>query len=514
MSAATVAATLQAAPATLVARKDGAAAADYDVLVVGAGPAGLAAATTAAGLGLRTVLLDEQAAPGGQIYRAITSTPLTERNILGDDYWHGATLLQPFLDSGATYLPESTVWAIAPAGAAVGAAPAGGAARARPAMYEVAYSGPSGSVILRARYIILATGAQERPFPIPGWTLPGVISAGAAQILLKSAGMAPQDSTVLAGCGPLLYLIAWQYLNAGVRIDALLETAPRGNLRQALPHAWGFLRSPYLGKGLKLLRAVRAAVPIVRNVIELEALGDNAVQAVRLRSADGAERTLPAQQLLLHHGVIPNVNLSRAVGIDHEWNEALACWEPRVDRWGVTSVPGVALAGDGAGIAGALAAEQRGRLAAAHAALLLGRIDETRRDHLAAPWRGALQRATRGREFFDALYLPAAAFRRPRGDTLVCRCEEVTAEQIRATVRLGCPGPNQMKAFLRCGMGPCQGRLCGATVTEVIADERGVHPREVGYYRLRFPTKPLTLGELADMPQTEASLRAVVRGTK
>lgn len=470
-----------------------------DLLVVGAGPAGLAAATLAAKMGVDTVLLDEQQAPGGQIYRAITTTPVTDRGILGEDYWHGASLVAPFQQSGARYVPGATVWAVAQRTAPQ---PEEG--------FEVAYSVAGEARIVHARRLLLATGAQERPFPIPGWTLPGVITAGAAQILLKSSGMVPSDRTVLAGCGPLLYLVAWQYLNAGVKIDALLETTPPGRMGQALPKVWGFLRSPYLAKGLKLVRAVKAAVPIVRGVTALEALGEGRLESVRY-VAGGATRTLPVEQLMLHQGVVPNVNLSRAVGVEHRWNDALDCWEPQVDAWGLTSVDGVGMAGDGAGIAGALAAEHRGRLAALQAAHLLGRIDARKRDSEAVAPREALARAVRGREFFDALYKPAEAFRRPTGDTIVCRCEEVTAAQVRGTVKLGCSGPNQMKAFLRCGMGPCQGRFCGLTVSEIIAEERGVPTQEVGYYRLRFPTKPLTLGELASLPQTDDSRLAVVR---
>ena len=147
-------------------------------------------------------------------------------------------------------------------------------------------------------------------------------------------------------------------------------------------------------------------------------------------------------------------------------------------------------------------------LAASHA---LGNIDEARRDAMAAGHRRALARASASRPFLDALFAPPPAFRVPAADTIVCRCEEVNAGEVRDAVRLGCPGPNQLKAFVRCGMGPCQGRLCGATVVELIADARGVHPRDVGYFRLRFPIKPLTLGELATLPQTEASRAAVVR---
>ena len=424
---------------------------------------------------------------------------MTDRGILGEDYWHGASLVAPFQQSGARYVPGATVWAVAEHTAPH---PEKG--------FEVAYSVAGEARIVHARRLLLATGAQERPFPIPGWTLPGVITAGAAQILLKSAGVVPADRTVLAGSGPLLYLVAWQYLNAGVKIDALLETTPPGRMGQALSKVWGFLRSPYLGKGLKLLRAVKAAVPIVKGVTSLEALGEDKLHSVRY-TAGGVTRTLPADQLMLHQGVVPNVNLSRAVGVEHRWNDALDCWEPQVDEWGLTSVDGIGMAGDGAGIAGALAAEHRGRLAALQAAHLLGRIDARKRDSEAVAPRDALARAVRGREFFDALYKAPDAFRRPVGDTIVCRCEEVTAAQVRETVKLGCSGPNQMKAFLRCGMGPCQGRFCGLTVAELIAEERGVPTQEVGYYRLRFPTKPLTLGELASLPQTDDSRQAVVR---
>ncbi|MGY8525918.1 FAD/NAD(P)-dependent oxidoreductase [Paracidovorax citrulli] len=488
-----------------------------DLLVVGAGPAGLAAATRAAALGLSTVLIDEQPAAGGQIYRAIGNTPVRDRAILGEDYWHGQSLLEPFARSGARHLSAATVWSI---NAWDANAAAHGHAAHPDTAFEVAYSiarpgqDPQ-AALLHCRHIVLATGAQERPFPIPGWTLPGVITAGAAQILLKTSGVVPDGRTVLVGGGPLLYLLAWQYLNAGVKLEAILETTDSAQWRKALPHAWGFLRSPYLGKGLKLLRAVRKAVPIVSGVTALEALAGNGGKVAELRyEAAGQSHTIAVDQVLLHQGVVPNTNLSRAVGAEHAWNERQDCWEPAVDAWGATSVPHITIAGDGAGIAGAVAAEHRGRISALHAAADLGRIDVATRDSEAAEHRAALTRSTRGREFFEVLYRPRAQFRRPVGDTIVCRCEEATAEQVRHAARIGCQGPNQLKAFLRCGMGPCQGRFCGLTVTELIADEQQRHPRDVGYYRLRFPTKPVTLGEIATLPQTQASREAVVRFKK
>jgi NADPH-dependent 2,4-dienoyl-CoA reductase/sulfur reductase-like enzyme len=464
----------------------------HDLVVIGAGPAGLAAAARAARLGVDTLLLDEQPTPGGQIYRAVTETPLRERAVLGADYWRGADLAASFRGSGASYVAGATVWSVS-RGREIGVS-IGGAAR-----------------LIQAKRIILATGALERPFPVPGWTLPGVMTAGAAQILLKSSGMVAQGRVVLAGTGPLLWLIAAQYLHAGAGIAALLDTTPRENWRAALPHLPAFLASPYLRKGLALLREVRAKMPVIRDVRSLYAIGDDRVREVAYRAGDGAEQRMPVDVLLLHQGVVPNLNLANAIGCRQEWREAQLCFAPVVDSWGSSSVQGIAVAGDGAGIGGAQVAAERGYLAALDAACRLGRIDQARRDREATPHRDALRRAQRGRAFLDLLYRPRASHRIPEGDTLVCRCEEVTAQQIRDTVALGCTGPNQMKSFLRCGMGPCQGRLCGLTVTELIATARGVSPAEVGYYRLRAPVKPITLEELASLPKTDAAVKAVVR---
>jgi octopine oxidase subunit A len=460
----------------------------YDVAVVGAGPAGLAAATLCAHAGLATVLFDEQASPGGQIYRAVTASPVKHDTILGADYWSGAELARAFLASGAQYVPGATVWSLT---------------RER----EIGISVAGAAHLLRAERVIIATGALERPFPIPGWTLPGVMTAGAGQILLKSSGLVPDGPTVLAGCGPLLWLIAWQYLNAGARIEAILDTT--ANRPGAWRHAPRFMLSPYLMKGLRLLLTVRRRVRVVTGVVDLRAEGRDRVEAVAYRTAGGAEQRLPVDNLFLHQGVVPNINLAMAAGIEHHWDDVQLCWRPVLDVEGSSAIAGIAIAGDGAGIAGAEAAQAYGLLAglAAVRALLPG----VRGLAPEATVRARLARLMRGRAFLDVYYRPPEQFRRPGRSTLVCRCEEVTAGQIVDTVALGCTGPNQMKAFLRCGMGPCQGRLCGLTVTELIASARGVSPQEVGYYRLRPPVKPITLAELAQLPKNDAALRSVAR---
>lgn len=468
---------------------------DLDLAVIGAGPAGLAASATAARLGLRVLMLDENPGVGGQIYRAIASNPANNRALLGADYWRGEALANDAAASSAQHAAGATVWSVSPS---------------ERAGYEIAVSMAGRSRLVAAREVMLATGALERPFPISGWTLPGVMSCGGAQTALKASGLVPEGRVVIAGCGPLLWLIAWQYLNAGVPIAAILETTPRANWRSALPYLPAFLASNYLAKGLQLMLAVRAKIRVVTGVKALRVEGTDKVEAVIYAKA-GRERRISVDALLLHQGVVPNVNLARALRCRHRWDDVQLAWTPETDDWGVTSMAGLTVAGDGAGIAGAEASAERGRIAAIGVAHRLGRIDATSRDRAAAAPRATLAHFERGRLFLDTLYRPAKAFRVPAGDTIVCRCEEVTAERIRATVALGASGPNQMKAFLRCGMGPCQGRLCGLTVAELIADARGISPREVGYYRLRPPVKPITLGELAAMPKTDASEKAVVR---
>ena len=230
-----------------------------------------------------------------------------------------------------------------------------------------------------------------------------------------------------------------------------------------------------------------------RGVRGLRALGRRRVEGV---AWEGGE--IAADHLFLHEGVIPNTQISLALQLAHHWDEAQFCWRPVVDEWGRTSLPNIAIAGDGGGIAGAAAAALSGRLAALDAAAALGRVDIAERDRRAGPIRADLAREQAIRPFLDALYRPSRSVLVPaEDDTIACRCEEVSVGQIRRAVKLGAPGPNQLKAFTRCGMGPCQGRICGPIVSAVIAEARGVPIAEIGTYRPRAPYKPITVGAIA-----------------
>lgn len=462
----------------------------YDVAVVGAGPAGLAAATATASLGLATIVFDESPSPGGQVYRSVTDTPVRRPEVLGRDFWRGADLVRPFRSSGAEYLPGTTVW---------------GVSRRADRAFDLGVSGGRPGVriggMFAARALVVAVGAIERPLPFPGWTLPGVMTAGALQTLLKSSALLPEGRVVFAGSGPLLWQVAWQITNAGAKLDAVLETIPRGRLADTMRHAPGFMFSGYLARGLELVRSVRRRATVIEHVDALEAVGDARVETVRWR-VDGTWSERPLDLLVLSHGVIANIHLPAALGCELAWNDDHAAFQPVIDTWGGTSVEGVFVAGDAAGIAGAEAAAARGRLAALGVANALGRIDADTRDAQAAKPAAALAHGLRGRRFLDALYRPAPSFRNPDDTTLVCRCEEVTAGRIRAAVHDGAVTLAALRAATRCGMGPCQGRSCLLTATELLAAEAGVSPASLAPPSIRFPLRPVTLGEIAGWPAT------------
>lgn len=457
--------------------------ATHDLIVLGAGPAGMSAAIRAASLGLKTLLLDEQPRPGGQIYRNVTAGAATVSRLLGPDYRHGEGLARQLLQSGVELRFGASVWDVSPE-------------------LAVTYQQDGRSRQVHAPQLIAATGAMERASPVPGWTLPGVMNAGAAQIALKSAAAVPAGPVVLAGCGPLLLLVACQLLDAGVAVQAVVETSPRGNWRLALRHAPAALGAPsYLLKGARMLRRLRAAgVPLFGGAQRLRVQGRDRAEALCFE-ARGKEHRVDADLVLLHHGVVPNTQLTRLMRVAHEWDVAQMAWRPRVDAWGQTSLQGLRIAGDGAGIAGARAAEPSGALAALGVAHALGRLAPNELAAQSAPLRRQLAGELRIRPFLDALYRPPAWVASPEDDTIVCRCEEVTAGRIREMARLGCQGPNQTKFFSRCGMGPCQGRMCGLAVTQILAQEQGRAPADVGAYRIRSPLKPLALQSIAALAQ-------------
>ncbi|WMC12350.1 NAD(P)/FAD-dependent oxidoreductase [Oceanimonas pelagia] len=454
-----------------------------DLLVVGAGPAGLALATDAARLDLSVLVVDEQPAPGGQIYRRWEQQGDDALALLGPDYHRGGELVHAFRRQGLHYWPGTRVWAIEPG-------------------FEVALLRKGEASRVQAARVAVCAGAMERAWPFAGWTLPGVVNAGGGQILLKEQGLAAEGA-VLAGCGPLLYLLAWQYLRHGRAPRAVIDLTPLRHYRRALGALPKALRAGhYLWQGLRYQWALkRAGVPLYLGAHGLAAEGDDWLQSVRFGHR-GRQYHIETDTLLTHFGVIPHTALLAGAGCPLDWSPQRLCWEP-CQQAGRTPVPGLYVAGDGAAILGARQAAWHGRLLARELAQEL-KLTPVLNSEEAAQLQAQAARDAAIRPFLEALYRPdERALAEESDTTLLCRCENVTLGRVRALAGEHRLDLNGLKAFSRCGMGPCQGRQCGPQAAMVLAAVQGRAVNELGVFTPRWPAAPLTLAQLASLPEQQ-----------
>lgn len=445
-----------------------------EIVVIGAGPAGIRAAQTLVEHGVRPVLLDEASRGGGQIYR---QQPVGFRRSAKTLYGFEASKAQAVhstlehLRGQLDYRPDTLVW------------------NAEHQVLDTLHQGQVADRLSYAR-IIVATGATDRVLPIPGWTLPGVYTLGAAQIALKFQGCSIGERVVLAGSGPLLYLVAYQYAKAGATVSAVLDTSPFSAQAQALPHL--LLQPATLAKGLYYrARLTLMGVPVHQGVELLGVDGEQRVTGVRW-SLHGKQYSLPCDALAFAHALRSETQMADLLGCQFAWSPLNRAWLPVRNEHGRASAEGVYLAGDGAGILGADGAEMTGELAALSLLGDLGKTVDPKRSAQLRQRLATLQRFRHGLE--KAFPFPEQWASRAPDDLVVCRCEQVSAGEIRETVRAGHWEINRVKATCRVGMGRCQGRVCGAAAAELIACESGRAIDQVGRLRGQSPLKPLPFG--------------------
>ncbi|WP_417804382.1 FAD-dependent oxidoreductase [Thalassospira lucentensis] len=456
---------------------------NYQLTVIGAGPAGMTAAIEAARLGLKVAVFDMQPTPGGQIYKNLEYNSALRAHhgkVFGDSYFEGLSLISEFRRSKIDYFPLSTVWHLRADGA-------------------VGVTVKNTTHMIRAEHVLVATGAMERPTPFPGWTIPGVMGAGAAQTLLKSSHAIPSGATAIAGSGPLAILVAYQFLQMGLDLRGLFLTSKPAMRPAGIPailKAWPERNEVF--KGMNWLISLSRRVPVYWGIDRLSATGRDSIEAVSFHARE-VEHRIPVQTLLVHDGIIPLFELLADAGCRFDWFEADSYWKPRTNEWGQTTCPGIFAAGDVQGIGGAKAARVRGAMAALEIATLTKKISQQERDALARSMRNRLGRHLSLRPLMLSQFPSGLGARLPSDDTIVCRCEEVTAQTIRETQHAGASTINQMKAVTRCGMGPCQGKMCASTASRIMASSDISGAMHVGSYRARFPGRPLSLGQLARM---------------
>lgn len=459
---------------------------EFDVIVAGAGPAGAAAAIEAHARGLRVALVDEASAAGGQVHRIAPG--------IGDDRQtadrtEGDALRVGLAGVDIVRYSDARMWSVERVAE----------------RWHVHALDAGGAFTLRARTLIVATGALERHQPFEGWDRPGVIGLAAATVLLKAQRMLPGREVIVAGTGPLLFLVATSILAAGGRVVAVVDARPRA--------AWlaqvGALasRPDLVARGLRWRRTLRRhGVPLYASHLVTSVTGEPPWLAVRVVALDGdgkprddrAPLVLRADAVCVGFGLMPATDVTRLAGATHAHATARGGWHVAVDDDQRCDRPDLFAAGDGAGVAGAAAAPLQGRIAALAAARALGRIDEsTYRDvarrikqerDAAARFGAAMTRIATVADGTLAAIAPA---------TRVCLCEGLTRATIDTAIDDGCTTSSELRTATRCGMGPCGGRLCEDTAARLIALRATRSREEVGQATGRPPLRPVELDVLA-----------------
>jgi D-hydroxyproline dehydrogenase subunit alpha len=457
------------------------------VVVVGAGLSGLAAANVLCGSGCDVVIVDDGLQAGGQYLKRPVASLGGPAEKPGDSlYSLGLSLVRRIARQGVEVMSGVQV---------VGADGEG---------HLWMEDGESRLVEMRSEAVLFATGARERFIPFKGWTLPGVISTGAAQLLLKTSGVLPAKRMVVAGCGPLPLIAAAELSAAGGRIQTLIYQTP------VFPAGKIFFRlAAYPDKmveaGKSLFRLAVAGVIVRPGTAVIEAAGDEVLQQVVYGSLDrkgnlvpGSEKMVRTDCLAVGHGFAANIELAQAAGCKLSFDRDAHGWVVEVDACMRTSLPGIYASGELTGVAGARKSFIEGQIAGHSIALDLG---------LQGPldYRRSVRDLMRIREReigFGRLITrisapPVGLWHTIHDDTIICRCEDVTMGNIRRSMADGALTTGGIKRATRCGMGMCQGRTCGPVLNDLISLQAGfIGP--VSPFSARIPIKPIRMSSMLD----------------
>ncbi|EPR75015.1 Opine oxidase subunit A [Leifsonia rubra CMS 76R] len=464
-----------------------------DVVVIGAGPSGLAAAAVAAESGLDVVLLDERGKLGGQYYKQPAPDFDLDEHQLDGQYQRGRALIERARASGVRILDRAKVWgAFAPD-------------------YIVAAS-PVERWVIRAKRVVLATGAYERGVPMPGWTLPGVMTTGAAQTLSRSYQVSPGERVLVAGNGPLNMQVAAELAAAGAHVVALVELANPVRASSVLPGAAMAFASPGLiADGAKYgLALARARVPVITGSAVVRMTGDeNGVTGAvvaRLRSdgtpIPGTERTFEVDAVCMGYGFLPSNEIARMLGCRHQWDESLKTLVVERDADGRTSVPETYVIGDSAQVLGAKVAQSRGVIAGASIVEDLEGATSRSRDRQLGAARRNLARNLRFQTALNRVFAaPVLTVELATPETTVCRCESLSLDTVSRGIDDLTASAGASKRVSRVGMGKCQGRYCGPVVVALSALRSGVTVDERSGFAPQVPFKPTPISVIASAEQ-------------
>jgi thioredoxin reductase len=459
-----------------------------DLVIVGGGPAGLSAAIEArkAGLG-SVVVLDEGIAPGGQIFRRFgPGFSVTDAHAAGHEYRDGDVLIEKARASGADIRSSTVVW--------------GAWDKTLAYVRDEATSG-----VIEARAIIIATGARDRAVAFPGWTMPGVITAGAAKNLVAIQRVLPGRRILTAGSGPLALAFSAQLRDYGANIVEVAEAAPRPRLTDYMQLILHGDPAVMMEAASYRARLMLDRVPFSYSTVIVRAEGRCEVERAVVAKVDrdwrvipGSERGIEVDTVLLGYGLESNSEISRLLGCEQTFDRSRGGWLPTYDARMRTSVAGIYVAGDGAGVGGSRSAVQKGRIAGIAAAADLGAIGEDQAaGRLVEPTK-RLARIDRFVRVLNRIYAVGPGLYELAADsTLVCRCEERTQWDLDMAIAGGANDVSVVRALTRIGMGRCQGRNCASHVSATIARQTGCDIATVAPPTARPPIKPVSVGVIA-----------------
>ena len=454
--------------------------------IIGTGPAGIMAASSAAAAGVQVTVIDENPLPGGQYYRQ--SPPefdIPDRTAAHSGHPEAAALYERLDHPNIQVLQNLRVWGVFEG-------------------HTLALTDEKHSWQLETDRVVLATGAYDRPLAFPGWTLPGVYGVGAMLRMLKTQWARPGQRFLLAGLGPLQLALADVLLKSGAEIVCVAEATPPQRVIRNLPRFWGHwdrvreaieYRSALLRKG----------VPLIFNHAITSVTGQGQVEGASIARLDangtpipGSERSFDVDTVCLGYGLLPSYQLATAFGCELRFDQNLQWFVPQHNPNMETTVPGVFVAGDVTDMGGAYVAAAEGQVAGLVAAHQLGHLDQSAFNQKMAPARKALDHLNGFAAALQNMY----AFRPGlshlvQDDTMICRCEEIRTQEIQSAMMDSAADLHRVKLLTRAGMGYCQGRICNPLVSPLIAAETGQPLDQLHPFTTRPPIQPIRLGALA-----------------
>ncbi len=472
----------------------------YHVAIVGSGIGGLSAAVTLAGHGLDILLIDENIQPGGQLLRKSKKTVKKFFKFTPDSMkTKGFSLMEGINDV------DSTIDRIHQAQVL-------GVFKDRRLLIHKEIKETSGNIIeVRAEHLIFATGARERYLPFKGWTLPGVMSLGAAQILMKSYGVLPGFNTIIAGSSPLMMVLASEILSNQGKVATVLDENPFSKNLRFLPliqHHW-----PKLFEGaFYTAKMMRNQVPMVKRARILEAHGNTTFDAVIMAKTTpegqvihGTETKYTADALAIGYGFVPNIELAVQAGCDIEYQKGKGGWVVTADKNLESSVDSVFAVGEITGISGGKKSYIQGKIAAISILKKLGKINFKKQGLRLSKQMKHLHSLNHKQTAYAAFLnhlcqVPPNAYQQIHDDTLICRCENITMGTIKKAIRQGFITSGGIKKATRCGMGRCQGRICGTVISDIVMALTKKTPQEIGPSLSRAPVKNVAVSSFLDQP--------------